>query len=418
MSIGDSPAVETILKDISDIVRSLDDAQLVMDELVRMTTTMLGVDNCSLVLIDVNGQDMRMGAAYGLSPDIVRNYSQKVGEGITGWVAKTGQPLLIEDVENHPLFQRKSSNPRYNNKSLLSVPLLRGKRVVGALNVNNKNDGTVFSRSDELLLSVLANFVVIAIEKAQLRERLRDQERYEADLRVARQIQERILPTDLPARDKWEFAARNVPAHAVAGDFFDIIPLPGERTCVVLGDVCGKGVPAALYMARVLSYFRVVTQLRDTPDGIMSFVNDLLAAEWSERTFVTATLCVIENGGSKIAFCSAGHPVPYRVREASGEVLPAPLEHGLPLGIEAGVSFQTSEIDVAPGDTFVLYTDGITEAKGPDGGLFREERLCDVLHGHNGSAEKLAQSIVDAMAKFTSTEAQSDDITFVVVRRT
>jgi sigma-B regulation protein RsbU (phosphoserine phosphatase) len=417
LSIGDSPAVETILKDISDIVRSLDDAQLVMDELVRMTTGMLGVGNCSLVLIEANGQDMRMGAAYGLSPDIMRNYRQKVGEGITGWVAKTGQPLLIEDVENHPLFQRKS-NTRYNNKSLLSVPLLRGKRVVGVLNVNNKNDGSVFSRSDELLLSVLANFVVIAIEKAQLRERLRDQERYEADLRVARQIQERILPTELPARDKWEFAARNVPAHAVAGDFFDIIPLPGDRTCIVLGDVCGKGVPAALYMARVLSYFRVVTQLRDTPDGIMAFVNDLLAAEWSERTFVTATLCVIENHGGKISFCSAGHPVPYRVRESTGEVLPAPIEHGLPLGIEAGVPFQTTEMDAASGDTFVLYTDGITEARGPDGSLFREERLCDVLHAHCGTAEACAQSIVAAMQKFTLTEAQSDDITFVVVRRT
>ncbi len=417
MSLGDSLAVETILKDISDIVRSLDDVQLVMDELVRMTTTMLGVGNCSLVLIEPDGQEMRMGAAYGLSPDIVRNYRQKVGEGITGWVAKTGQPLLIEDVENHPLFQRKSST-RYNNKSLLSVPLLRGRRVVGVMNVNNKNDGTVFSRSDELLLSVLANFIVIAIEKSLLRERLRDQERYEADLRVARQIQERILPTDLPAREKWEFAARNVPAHAVAGDFFDLIPLPGGRTCVVLGDVCGKGVPAALYMARVLSYFRVVTQLRDTPDGIMSFVNDLLAAEWSERTFVTATLCVLSPEGDRISFCSAGHPVPYRLREGSGEVHPAPLEHGLPLGIEAGVPFQASEVEVAAGDTFVLYTDGITEAKGPDGGLFREERLCDVMHAHCGPAEQLAQSIVTAVQKFTATEPQSDDITFVVVRRT
>jgi sigma-B regulation protein RsbU (phosphoserine phosphatase) len=410
--------VETILKEISDVVSSIDDVQSVMQDLVRLTTSLLNVSNCSLVMRDPGSDELRIRAAHGLSPEVIKNYRSRIGEGITGWVAKTGKPLLIENVETHPLFQRQS-HTRYSTKSLLSVPLLFQREVIGVLNVNNRKDGGVFTKSDELLLSVLANFVVIAIEKARMRERLVDQERYEADLRVAREIQESILPGELPTKEHWEFAARNVPARAVAGDFFDAIPLPDNRCCVVLGDVCGKGVPAAIYMARVLGYYRVVAQVRETSADIMSFVNDLLAAEWSERTFVTATLCVFDNLTGKISFCSAGHPVPYVLRESTGKVTPVEVSHGLPLGIESGMPYESSEFETLPGDTFVLYTDGITEAKAAGGGdMFREERLVKLMEAHRGSADDLARKILDAVVDYAGPEAQADDLTLVVIKRT
>lgn len=408
---------ETILKEISDVVSSIDDVQSVMNELVRLTTSLLKVNNCSLVLRTPGTDELRIRAAYGISPEVMQNFRQKIGEGIAGWVAKTGKPLLIENVEAHPLFQRQSRS-RYSTKSLLSVPLLSQREVIGVLNVNNRNDNGIFTKADELLLSVLANFVVIAIEKAHMRERLIEQERFEADLRVAREIQESILPGSLPTEEHWEFSARNVPARAVAGDFFDAIPLPNNRTCVVLGDVCGKGVAAALYMARVLGYYRVVAQVRETAGEIMSFVNDLLAAEWSERTFVTATLCVFDNTTGRISFCSAGHPVPYLLRESLGKVMPVEVNHGLPLGIESGMPYESSEFQTLPGDTFVLYTDGITEAKDPGGDLFRDERLVRLMEAHRGSADALAEKIMTAVVAFADTAPQSDDLTLVVIKRT
>lgn len=415
VTIEETYVLETILKEISDVVSSIDDAQKVMDELVRLTTTLLKVGNCSLVLIDPGTEELRIKAGFGLRPEVVQNFRQRIGEGITGWVAKTGKPLLVEDVETHPLFARRSSN-RYSTKSLLSVPLIHRQQVIGVLNVNNRNDGGVFTRSDELLLSVLANFAVIAIEKAHMRGKLIEQERYEADLRVAREIQERILPGELPCKERWELAARNVPARAVAGDFYDVIPVAEDHTCVVLGDVCGKGVPAALYMARVLGYYRVVAQIRQGPSDIMAFVNDLLAAEWSERTFVTATMCVFDNQTGRISFCSAGHPVPYLLRE-NGEVTAVDIGHGLPLGIESGMPFDSTQQETLPGDTFVFYTDGITEAKNAAGDMFRDERLMAVMSAHRGSAESLAQKIVAAVEEFSGVDNQSDDITLVVIKR-
>lgn len=418
MAVADGAyTAENILKEISDVVSSIDDVQAVMDELVRLTTTLLKVGNCSLVMKDARSDELRIRAAFGLAPEVVRDFRQKVGEGITGWVAKSGKPLLIENVETHPLFQRRSSS-RYSTKSLLSVPLLHHKQVIGVLNVNNRNDGGVFTKSDELLLSVLANFMVIAIEKALMREKLVEQEKYEADLRVAREIQESILPGELPSKDNWEFAARNVPARAVAGDFFDAIPISANRTCVVLGDVCGKGVPAALYMARVLGYYRVVAQVRETAGDIMAFVNELLAAEWSERTFVTATLCVFDNVTGKISFCSAGHPTPYCLQEELGHAAAVEIMHGLPLGIESGMGYESMEMETRPGDTFVLYTDGITEAKNPVGEMFKDVRLQELMAAHRGSADALADKIVNAVVSFSQIDVQADDLTLVVIKRT
>ena len=408
--------VETILKEISDVVSSIDDAQSVMDQVVRLTTMLLNVSNCSLMMLDPDGTGLHIRAAHGLSEEVMQSYKGRVGEGISGYCVKTAKPLLIENVETHPLFKRKSRR-RYSTKSLLSVPLRHRDKCIGVLNVNNRNDGGVFTKSDELLLCVLANFVVIAIEKAQMREKVIEAERHEADLRVAREIQESLLPSELPSGRIWEFAPRNLPARAVAGDFFDAIPLSGNRMCVLIGDVCGKGVPAAMYMARVLGYFRVAAQTRNTAGQIMAFVNVLLAAEWTERTFVTAALGVFDDDTGDVSFCTAGHQQPFRLKEKSGEVELMTLNDGLPLGVDADAEFDSVEVNTEPGETFVLYTDGVTEAMNPAGDMFRANNLERIIRAHKGSASALADSIVAGVSEFAEGEPQSDDLTLLVIKR-
>jgi len=409
--------VEAILKEISDIVSSIDDAQQVMDRLVSLACMMLGVRTCSLVLVNLETQEMRIRAAHGLGEEVMRRFRQRVGEGITGHVAETGKPLLIENVETHPLFRRKNRN-RYQTKSLLSVPLIHNNETIGVLNVNNRTDGLVFKRSDELLLSILANLVVIALDKAKMRETAIKFERYEAELRVAQHIQECMLPRSVPEQEHWEIAVRNVPAHAVAGDFFDLIPLPDGRTCVVIGDVCGKGVPAALYMARVLGYFRVAAKIQGEADKIMSFVNELLAGEWTEQTFVTATVCVLGKDGRKMSICSAGHPKPYRMKAGAPEAQALGVQGDLPLGIESGVPFAAVEIAAAPGDVFVFYTDGVTDAKNPEGNILGIEPLKDAISRNASSVETLADAIVSEAEAFAEGQTRADDITLLVIKRT
>ena len=255
-------------------------------------------------------------------------------------------------------------------------------------------------------------------QKALMLEQLREQARHEAELNVACEMQKRFLPSELPKYPRWEFAARYVPTLVVAGDFYDIVPMSGARTCIVLGDVCGKGVPAALQMTRIMSYFRIVAQTHDTPDGIMGFVNNLLVTEWSDDTFATAALCVVDNEEPLISFCSAGHMAPYLLRESTGVVEPVPLENGFPLSVEAGASFQTTHLQANAGDAFILYTDGVTEARNAQGDLFSDARLRDAIHGHRGSAESLAQKIVEAVQRFSGNNVQADDLSLMVIRCT
>lgn len=411
----DAFLLESVLKELSDLLRSIDNPQDVMDSVVRLTTNLLGVAKCSLVMLEEDGVTLRIRAAHGLPEAVIRDYRGRIGEGIGGHVAQTGKPLLIEDVETHPLFARKSKQ-KYTTKSLLSVPLIFQESVIGVLNVNNRNDGGVFTRSDELILSVLANFVVIAIHKAQMQKRIRETERYEADLRIAREIQMSMLPARLPDLAQWRFAARNIPAHEVAGDFYDAIALPDDRLCILLGDVCGKGVPAAVYMARVLGYFRVAARIRHTATEIMSFVNDLLAPEWTDRTFVTAAVCVLDDRTGKASFCSAGHQSPILLR-ADGTVCDVPEHAGFPLGVQDGFEFAEISVETQPGDTFFLYTDGVTEACNAKEELFGTPHLHEILAINAGSADQLADGVTTEITRFALGVPQSDDITLLLIQR-
>jgi sigma-B regulation protein RsbU (phosphoserine phosphatase) len=388
----------------------------VLDSLVQMVSTMLGVDNCSLMLFDPGAEEMRIRAACGMNPEIARKVRVRPGEGIAGWVAQHGTPLLITDVENHPLFQRKSSS-KYSTKSLLSVPLKHRERVLGVLNVNNKQDGGIFTKSDELLLSVVANFALITLDKARMREVMVQKERLDAELDVARQIQRQMLPQVLLAVKGYELAARCRSALEVAGDFYDLFSLADGRLCFVLGDVCGKGIPASLYMARVLSYFRSIASMTGSAESLMTRANALVSHEWSERTFVTACLVVLDSRGNQAHVYSAGHHAPLVVRGDRIEAMVT--EDGLPLGIDAKATFPERRVELNPGDCLALYTDGITEAKSPTDENFGEERLRQVLLASDGgaSAEAVLGRVFAAVEAFAEGRDQSDDQTMLVIRR-
>jgi len=408
--------VERVLKEISDVVSAIDDPKKVLDNMVSMVSRMLGVERCSLMLWEPDEGCLTIHASHGVLPAVAAAVRVRPGEGISGWVYSHGKSLLVTDVENHPLFLRRSK-VEYSTKSLLSVPLVLRSECIGVLNVNNKADGQVFTEADELLLSVVANFVVIALDKARLHQTAVEKDRLDQDLRVAREIQIQILPDSLPWEKGFAFAARCIPAREVGGDFYDMILLPSHQAALLLGDVCGKGIPAALYMSRVLSYFRAAASLGAPGETLLSSVNELLAAEWNERTFVTACMVLLDKRTGRIQIFSAGHPPPILYRGDTGEVLSIESPTGFPLGVVAGAEFEAVEATLQRGDRLLLYTDGITEAKNAQDDLFGEERLQLAMRYHQGSAERMADDIVDSVVEFTAGRPQSDDITLLVITR-
>ena len=273
------------------------------------------------------------------------------------------------------------------------------------------------------------NEVIINVVNALARRRLAmatkerhdrlesEKERLEADLRVAREIQELLFPQELGPLDGFELAARCVPARQVSGDFYDFIRFPYDKSCVLVGDACGKGLGAALHMSRVLSYFRAAAYMHYSPHDLIHIVNRFLLNEWSSDSFVTACLVALDARRDVVSLYNAGHCPPYVWRQRAGSLEALTTQDGLPLGVKRGAVFDCRETQLETGDLVVLYTDGITEALDRKGGFFGTGRLEGLLRDKACSADVLADSLLAAVAEFTEGVAQSDDQTLVVIRK-
>jgi len=411
-----------IIHQMSRVVSSIDDPEKVLLGLVELVTRVLHVGNCSIMLIDPDTNTLRIRAAHGLEPEVIAKYRGKVGEGIAGWVAQHGKPLLIKDVTQHPLF-RGQPRERYRTRSLLSVPLLTPAvakspaQLIGVINVNNKQNDEVFDEDDLLLLSTVAQFVAIALERARLQEIARESERLEQELHTARRIQEAILPSTLNIHGLLDVAACNLPARSVAGDFYDLVKIRDDFLCVVVGDVCGKGLPAAFYMARVVSYFRAMAFYHASPDTLTKAVNNLLAEESSDHTFVTATVTTVNPTTGEGAACVAGHFPALKRAAKNGTVAALSTENGFPLGVSRDGDFDLYHFQLEPGDLLLLYTDGVTEVADRRGELFGLERLTRLLQEHEGHAGALVERIVSAARAFSDNQPLHDDLTVIALRR-
>jgi len=415
--VTEFPSVESMLREMSDVVSSIDDSDRVLKSVVHMVTRMLKVGRCSLMLLDPATQELRIRAAHGVEPEVTKNYRATPGDGIAGWVALHGRALLIEDVEKDPVFKRKNAS-KYTTKSLVSVPLVLRNKVVGVLNVNNKLDGRPFSKSDALFLETVANFVVISLEKARTHEiETQKMKRIDADLRLAQEIQAAFLPRLLPSDEEYEFAAGCVSAHEVVSDFYDLIPFPDGRTCLLVGDVCGNGVASALWMARVISYFRAAANLRCPPNELLASVNNFLVEEWGNQRFATACLVVVDKWRHVVYLYNAGHIPPYLFNEKSGELRRIELDDRFPLGIERRGPYDCLSLGLHSGESIVLYTDGITNATDRADERFASARLEEAIRSHEGPPDKLVEGILNAVFRFSGGRPQQDDQTVVVVRR-
>lgn len=253
-----------------------------------------------------------------------------------------------------------------------------------------------------------------ALQAAQTQ--LLEQERLRHELRLAREIQERMLPTELPQRAGIALGARIIPAHEVGGDFYDVFALDNDTLGVVIGDVCGKGMPAALYMAQTRSLIRAEARLSTSPAEVLLRVNQHLRELNTGTMFVTTVFGRLDCPTQTFAMARAGHEYPLAWR-ADGMDLSAPRGIGQPLGLFADPALDVQTHALMPGDTLLLYTDGVTDATNPAGAFFAQERLRAVIRAApTTTAQGLCDQIVETVVAFEATAPQADDMTLLAVR--
>ncbi|MGZ8686791.1 MAG: ATP-binding SpoIIE family protein phosphatase [Gaiellaceae bacterium] len=300
----------------------------------------------------------------------------------------------------------------------LVVPLISGGELVGTLNLGSRLSDQQYSTDDKRLLDGLAAQAAPALQVAELVQKqaaeARSRERIEQELKVAQLIQQNFLPRVLPDLPGWEVAAYYQPAREVGGDFYDLFELPDGRVAVVIGDVTDKGVPAAMVMAAARSLLRASGQRIVSPGEVLERVNDLLCPDIPDKMFVTCLYAVVDPATGHVRYANAGHNLPY-ARTADGSLeLRA---KGMPLGLLPGMTYEECEALLAPGDALLLYSDGVTEAHGPEREMFGTPRLIE--HVADPASGDLIDGLLTQLQRFTGTDwEQEDDITLVTLRRT
>jgi serine phosphatase RsbU (regulator of sigma subunit)/anti-sigma regulatory factor (Ser/Thr protein kinase) len=304
----------------------------------------------------------------------------------------------------------------------LVVPLVSQRELIGLLGLGARLSERDYSSDDRKLLDDLARRAAPALRVSQLvRQLMRQQaaelrarERIEQELRVAQLIQQQFLPRDLPELPGWRVAAYYRPARAVGGDFYDFIELPDGLVGLVCGDVAGSGVPAALIMATTHSILRGDASRLVSPGKVLERANELLLAEIPPQMFVTCLYGVLDPATGRLRYANAGHNPPY-VQTADGVVeLRAT---GMPLGLMPAMSYEEREATLAPGDTLLLYSDGLVEAHDPERRMFGFPRLMTLVGACPGGRE-LIDRLLGELRGFTSPGwEQEDDITLVTIQR-
>jgi len=344
----------------------------------------------------------------------------KLGSGLVGYAALHKEPVLVADVSADPRYVRWVDDVR----SELVIPLLVKDRCIGVFDLESP-ELDAFDKRHVEILTLLASQAAVAIENARLYEEIRANEvRFEKEIRFAQRVQTALLPTELPKRFKGvDVAARLSPARELGGDLYDFLAPEPNSLIVAVGDVSGKGVPAALYSAfagelvRSRTFRRRHTSDRSSPAGILASINTILYERQLEEYYVTLCYTLFDFKRRTAVLANSGLPYPIRMR-AGG--VPEQIElAGVPLGSFPGSSYDEVGFDLAPGDLFVFCSDGVFEATNSDRGEFGVNRVIEVVAA---SAAKPARDLVDdifaAVQAFRGETPPNDDTTVVAVKIT
>lgn len=299
------------------------------------------------------------------------------------------------------------------------VPLLGQGELVGLLNLGPRLSGQEYSTDDRSLLNNLATQAAPAVRVAQLVARqkaeARTRERIEQELRVARLIQQTLLPKEIPAIDGWQLAAYYQPARAVGGDFYDFIPFEDGRMGLVIGDVTDKGVPAALVMATTRAILRGAAQPDATPGEVLQRANDLLFPDIPPKMFVTCLYAVLDPRSGRLLYANAGHDLPYLSGEREVIELRAT---GMPLGLMPGMQYEEKETRLKPGESVLFYSDGLVEAHNARREMFGFPHLRGLLAERPPQGATLIDKLLSELHSFTGDGwEQEDDVTLVTLER-
>jgi sigma-B regulation protein RsbU (phosphoserine phosphatase) len=400
----------TVLNDISRELTSILNLDQLLKRIGDLLLRLMDYQMFSILLLDENNSLLQHRFSLRFRENVQIKQDIPVGKGLVGYAAQHGQAVLVPDVSKDARYI--AVNPE--TRSELCVPLIYKERVIGVLDLEHTRRN-YFNEDHVRTLNTMAAQIAIAIENARLYERIAQQERrLEHDMEMARELQSRLLPAVCPSCMSAEVAARSVPALTIGGDLYDFLPYSNGTTGIALGDVSGKGAPAALYAALVSGILRSKAPQQPSPAQMLKVINRSLSERKIAAQYVSMLYAVWEDDQRLMRIANSGAPRPFFV---SGEKIEIVQATGLPAGLFEDAQYDELTIPAKDGDLFVFFSDGIIDALNQDGEQFGRSRLeKTVARLGNSSAAEMVKGIFKAVEVHRNGVEPFDDETVVALK--
>ena len=404
-----------ILNDIATTISSALTLEQIIDLIVQKCIKHLEVEQGAVMLLDEKDQDSEFKTMIRKANSTHEVLPFRLDTQLSGWMITHKKPLLINDLASDGRISI-GSGEEIPFHSLLSVPLCLKGKMIGSLNLFNKRTGEGFTDTDKRLLTIIAAQSAHVIENARLSEEEKTLQLMQEEMRLAYKIQMDLLPSMAPEIEGYDIAGMSIPAKTVGGDYFDFIEITPSCMCICLGDVSGKGIPAALLMSNLQATLRGLALQELSPHACIKKSNLLLFRSTDIDKFATLFYGLLNTETHEFRYCNAGHNYPFLIR-ANGETIRLDVG-GLILGALEDFAFKESAVQFMPDDLLVIFSDGISEATNGADEMFGEEPLGRLItENRDKKAADILEAILNAVRGHTDVSSQTDDITLVVVKR-
>ncbi len=404
----------SILNEIAVAINSTLSMDCILESIIQKCTKLLGVEQAAVLLLDEKIETKTFQTMVRGWDSRTDSLPYHLDAQLTGWMLKNKAPLLIKNFQKDGRFRTIPGEPQLI-RSLLSVPLLSKNRMIGLLCVFNKKNETAFNKDDQRLLSIIASQSAQVIENARLLEEEQELFKVQQDLRLAHDIQSNLLPKESPSIEGYDIAGKSIPAKEVGGDYFDFIPIDSHRFAFCLGDISGKGIPAALLMSNLQATVRGQSLVNVTAAQLVERCNAMLFHNTPPEKFSTFFFGILDTAAHQMTYANAGHNFPFLFSAGTERQLE---ESDIVLGIMETLSFSEHRVSLELGDIFVLYSDGITEAINHREEEFGEPRLISATaENRHASAEELVANIIEAVKRHAGDCTQFDDMTLLIIKK-
>jgi sigma-B regulation protein RsbU (phosphoserine phosphatase) len=399
-----------LLNEIARELSSILNVDELLKRIAELLSRLIDYQMFSILLLDAAGEKLQHRFSLRFQENIQLKHDITLGQGVVGHAVQHREAVLVPDVNKDSRYIRLNPETR----SELAVPLIYKDKVIGVLDLEHTRRG-FFTDDHKRTVTTLAAQVAIAIENARLYEEIaRQEKRLERDLALARELQFRLLPQSLPTLPHLELAAKFTPARAIGGDLYDFVSYSQARMGMVIGDVSGKGAPAAIYAALVSGILRSHAPIEPGPAEMLRAVNFSLGERRIDGQFVSLIYAVWDDEHRSLQVANSGLPRPLYCHDGKIEVIEAT---GLPLGLFDDAEYDEFTFKAKPGDMFVFFSDGILDARNKAGDMFGRTRVETIISGcAEVSADCVVNSLFKAATEHAGGEEAFDDETVVAIK--